>query len=295
MYAMLFGLIEIFAFGVTEPTAAVEPVKTSPAQASVQVVVDHGLLKSRCSGTAIGPNLVVTCWHAFRDKGSVSVNGKPAKLLRFDAVSDVALIETNETLPHVSVASKPLAKGESATAYGYEYIRSGLWKFPTRITAVNRYSGFPNVSILGRPNQGRSGGGLFNESGELVGVCSASDGNEGLYCGLEAVKAIVNPTVKESQTVQVTKQADRKSVPEVVQGAAMPLVQSCPDGRCPLLPKLGSSQKPPMKSNTPTLAPPDCTCANCQCRKAPAMRSVMKQPVRTVVRWRPFQRLFGRR
>jgi hypothetical protein len=246
-----------------KPTAAVEQVKsTTPAEASVRVVVDHGLLKSRCSGTAIESNKVITCWHAFRDRGSVEVNGKPAKLIRFDAVSDVALIETSEQLPSVPVASKPATKGETVTAYGYDYTRQGLWKFPSKITALNRYSGFSNQSILGRPNQGRSGGGLFNESGELIGVCSASDGNEGLYCGLEAVQTIVKepaakvqPTVKESLTVQ----------------------GDCPDGRCPL------------QRKQPTLAPQ----AIEPVQPRPVLRSVIK-PVQRVASAQPVRRVAGR-
>jgi hypothetical protein len=187
-----------------QPTAQVEQVKsTTPEQASVRVVVDHGLLKSRFSGTAIAPNLVVTCWHGFRDKGSVSVNGKPAKLLRKDEISDVALIEIEpelakkEPFNFLPIAKEPAKKGEQATAYGYEYNRSGLWKFPTTITAVNRYNNFANYSIAGRPNKGRSGGGLFNANNELIGVCSASDGDEGLYCGLEAIKNLLSEAKHE--------------------------------------------------------------------------------------------------
>jgi hypothetical protein len=59
----------------------------------------------------------------------------------------------------------------------------------TRITALDRYQGSPNVEAAGAPVEGRSGGGLFNDKGELVGVCYAADyeGNEGLYAALESV------------------------------------------------------------------------------------------------------------
>jgi len=113
-------------------------------------------------------------------------------------------------------------------------------------------------------------------------------------------------TVKESRTVQNTKPASRMLVPVPgptasgieTRNAVVSLApfqqksikfdtfSDCPDGRCPLLPKLGSSQQPPMKSNTPTPAPG----AIVERPAAPVLRSVMKQPVRTVVRWRPFAR-----
>jgi hypothetical protein len=54
---------------------------------------------------------------------------------------------------------------------------------------MNRYLGAPNIETSGAPVQGRSGGGLFNDQGELVGVCYAADGqlDEGLYCGTEVL------------------------------------------------------------------------------------------------------------
>jgi hypothetical protein len=59
----------------------------------------------------------------------------------------------------------------------------------SRITALDRYQGPPNIETSGAPVEGRSGGGLFNDAGELVGVCFAADyeSNEGLYAGLESI------------------------------------------------------------------------------------------------------------
>lgn len=65
----------------------------------------------------------------------------------------------------------------------------------------------------------------------------------------------------------------------------------CPDGRCPLLPKQGNRSQVPSISNTPTLAPPEPRVIV----QAKPVRSVMVQPVRRVIQWRPFKRLFGRR
>jgi hypothetical protein len=43
--------------------------------------------------------------------------------------------------------------------------------------------------VDGAPVEGRSGGGLFNGAGQLIGVCFAADyeGNEGLFAGLESI------------------------------------------------------------------------------------------------------------
>ena len=59
----------------------------------------------------------------------------------------------------------------------------------TRITQLDRYQGPANIEAQGAPVEGRSGGGLFNAKGELIGVCFAADyqGNEGLYAALDAI------------------------------------------------------------------------------------------------------------
>ena len=58
----------------------------------------------------------------------------------------------------------------------------------TRITGINKYNqhlGVSNLEIAGAPIDGRSGGGLFDESGRLIGVCNAADykGDVGIYAG----------------------------------------------------------------------------------------------------------------
>jgi hypothetical protein len=61
----------------------------------------------------------------------------------------------------------------------------------TRITTLDRYDAPPNIEATGAPVQGRSGGGLFNDQGQLIGVCFAADydGNEGLYVSPESIHA----------------------------------------------------------------------------------------------------------
>ena len=51
------------------------------------------------------------------------------------------------------------------------------------VNQIDKYLGPPNITASGRPVVGRSGGGLFNSAGELIGVCSAADPeiDEGLY------------------------------------------------------------------------------------------------------------------
>ena len=56
---------------------------------------------------------------------------------------------------------------------------------------MNRYHGPANLVVSRRPVDGRSGGGLFNKRGVLIGVCNAADNvdDEGLYAALGPIHA----------------------------------------------------------------------------------------------------------
>jgi len=237
--------------------------KTTPAEASVIVRATKGKEVFQCSGTAVCDHTVLTCAHVLRPGFSLAVNGKPATLLRSDAKSDVALLTTEESLPFVNVSSEPLGVLDACTAYGYEFNKAGkLWYFPSRVTAVNRYQGFPNVSISGKPLSGRSGGGLFNSAGEIVGVCSAADGSEGLYCGLEAIQKLMstNPNPSKSTGLEASypEFPDSSAFIAIPNGnKSQPIIQNCPGGACQkssLIPNgnaCPNGQCPLIKKNTP--------------------------------------------
>ena len=58
---------------------------------------------------------------------------------------------------------------------------------------MNRYNqhlGLTNYEIEGAPIDGRSGGGLFDQQGFLIGVCNAADYHEnvGIYAGLGSIR-----------------------------------------------------------------------------------------------------------
>jgi hypothetical protein len=81
-----------------------------------------------------------------------------------------------------------LNEGDAVYSWGCDHGNNPSRR-DSRITKLNRYLGAPNVEVYGAPVQGRSGGGLFNSRGELIGVCYAADNelNEGLYNAPEVV------------------------------------------------------------------------------------------------------------
>ena len=178
----------------------------------MRLKVDDATGHSYGTGTIIdarsGQALVITCGHLFRDskgQGPISVelfevdggNVRPARqvraqLINYDLNRDVALVGIWPGQP-VTVA-RVAAKG-SAVGRGDRVVCVGCSNgndptvLASRVTTLDRYQGPPNIEASGAPVEGRSGGGLFNANGELIGVCFAADyeGNEGLYAALESI------------------------------------------------------------------------------------------------------------
>jgi thiol-disulfide isomerase/thioredoxin len=180
--------------------------------ATVRLLVEDPTGRSFGTGTIIdarsGEALILTCGHLFRasqGKGTVSVDlfeagpqglrvvGQvPAQVISYDLNRDVALLSIRPNRP-VSVA--PVAPPRTAMERGDRAASIGCSNgqdptlLATRVTSRDRYQGPPNIETSGAPVEGRSGGGLFNAQGQLVGVCFAADheGNEGLYAALESI------------------------------------------------------------------------------------------------------------
>lgn len=172
------------------------------------------------SGTIIdsrpGRSIVLTCGHLFRNYhprgktggavGTTRAGGRltvdvfdgrrstsyAGRLLGHDLESDVGLVEiaSRKLLPVARVADpgETLSAGQRLVSFG---CNGG--DQPTRelvaVTRLNRYLGPDNIECTGVPLQGRSGGGLFDGAGRVVGVCFAADPTyqRGLYAGLRPI------------------------------------------------------------------------------------------------------------
>ena len=153
------------------------------------------------SGTIIhsqqGEALIATCGHLFRNgngkmpidvdvfypSGIQQVKGR---VLIYDADEyDVALV----TIPFDGGITPIKLALPGTTTKEQRVISSGsnggarpsLER--TIINSINRYEGPDNIQIHGAPTGGRSGGGLVNQDGLLIGICNAADhdDNEGFY------------------------------------------------------------------------------------------------------------------
>ena len=183
-------------------------------EATVKISVEDSSGNSAGTGTIVdardGAALLLTCGHLFREsagKGPITVTfyqSTPAgaqiretavgQLLNYDLERDLALVVVRpgsavKAMP-VAPANTPLAPGATVTTVGCNG-GANPTVLESSITTIDRYQGPPNVEVAGAPVEGRSGGGLFNRAGQLIGVCFAADpqSNEGLYASLTSIQA----------------------------------------------------------------------------------------------------------
>lgn len=198
------------------PIGAREPLNDAFAHqligSSVRLRVDDPGGHSYGTGTIIdarsGEALVITCGHLFRDsqgKGAVMVElfaatpegvrvveQVPASIVDYNLDRDIGLVSIKPTgtvrVAPVASTDTLIDRGDRVTSVGCDHGKDPT-ALATRVTNVDRYQGPPNIEAGGAPVEGRSGGGLFNAEGQLVGVCFAADyeGNEGLYTALASI------------------------------------------------------------------------------------------------------------
>lgn len=178
-------------------------------RATVRFRVEDSQGVSFATGTIIHRQddeaLVLTCGHVFRDsqgKGKINSDigfamGQPTtvvgSLIYYDADKhDIALvaIPCPMDIEPIPVAPESLAvqRGDKVFSLGCDRgapptVRQSVLK------ANTRYSGIVKYDIVGRPVDGRSGGGLFSAGGQLIGVCNAAavEVDEGIYTGLQSI------------------------------------------------------------------------------------------------------------
>ena len=189
------------------PAAELQAAIRQALEATVRLKVEDSRGHSLGTGTVIdahGPeSLVATCGHLFREsagKGRILVDvfagGTPktvdGQLISCDLNRDIALVSI---LPQaalrpvrVAPAGHPIRRGAAVFSVGCDQGQEPRVE-QSRITAIDKYLGAPNIEVAGQPVDGRSGGGLFSLEGYLIGICNAADpaDHEGIYASLPAI------------------------------------------------------------------------------------------------------------
>ena len=217
-------------------------IQSDPQGATVRIRVEEPRHDSVGTGTIIdshnGESLVLTCGHLFREnQGQTKITVEtflggqvqtyPATLIDFQAKDmDIGLIafRPNAATPVARLIPKNRSMTEGQPVFSWGCDRGALpSRRDSRITKLNRYLGAANVEVDGEPVEGRSGGGLFDERGELIGVCYAADPElkEGLYNAADVVyfelaklglQRLFNDRTDAPQTQSIAKATDTRPV-----------------------------------------------------------------------------------
>ncbi|MDP6446392.1 MAG: serine protease, partial [Pirellulaceae bacterium] len=194
----------------TAAVAALTPaaVRRRAMAATVRLRVDDGDAFSYGTGTIVdvhqGEALILTCGHIFRDsrgKGAIEVDvfaGGAMRKVRGQLITyepdyrDIGFVSFRSPVPlqPAPVAAQPNAAQPGAAAFSIGCDRGADPSIrETRVTTINRFQGAPNIETSGAPVLGRSGGGLFNNNGELIGVCKLAvpSDDEGIYSSLPSI------------------------------------------------------------------------------------------------------------
>jgi thiol-disulfide isomerase/thioredoxin len=198
------------------PAANGTPFPSGPVKTDAELIAATVRLRiadpeghSCGTGTIIdarqGQAMILTCGHLFRDskgKGKIEVDlfgplpaeKIPGKLLGYDIDREVGLVVINTPGP---VAVAPLAAPGYRVGIGDPIVSVGCSNGDapsvrrSRVTALGKYGGAPNLEIADLPVVGRSGGGLFTPEGRVIGVCNAADpvDREGVFTPLTSIAA----------------------------------------------------------------------------------------------------------
>jgi S1-C subfamily serine protease len=260
----------------SEPQMPVGPSSDFPmslVSATVRIKVEDTQGRSFGTGTIIdsrsGEALVVTCGHLFREskgKGPVTVelfdasSGVPqvteqvqGQVISFDLERDVAFIGIKPTRPIAAAAVAPprtqFQRGDRVATIGCSNGKDPTL-LPQRINMLDRYQGPSNIEVSGAPEEGRSGGGLFNLQGQLIGVCYAADyeGKEGLYVALDSIHSELDRLgLKDVYAKGEPSPPKGSSGPSVVRGQESPDQPITPIGGAE--PKFASATSPAPSQN----------------------------------------------
>ncbi len=176
--------------------------------ATVRLKVEDAQFTDFGTGTIIDCHgdeaLVLTCGHIFRQskgKAKITVDlfapgatrAVEGELIQYHADErDIALVSIR---PGIAIQPVPVAPAGYSVQPRDRVFTIGCDKgaapsLRNSVITPNRYMGAPRFTAEGAPVEGRSGGGLFTESGYLIGVCNSANAreNHGLYAALATVQ-----------------------------------------------------------------------------------------------------------
>jgi len=220
-------------------------------KASVRIRVEGAKEVALGSGTIIdqrqdpngqgGEALVLTCAHIFREsQGRAPIRverfddpaAQPAagRILRYDLDRDVALltfrVEAPCTVAKISPKGTQARQSDPVISIGCDNGQPPTAQ-RSRVIAINKIQGAPNLQVSGQPAVGRSGGGLFDVQGRLIGICNFADPQD--RAGLYADVVSGHELLAQAGLAEISLAAGRSDDPASIQPAQPPaMAQNMP-------------------------------------------------------------------
>ena len=230
-FPQLPGFPPGFPFGMPGPMPAPEPVE---AMGSGFIISSSGI--------------IVTNNHVVKDAKSVRVtlsNGSsyPAKVLGTDPRTDLAVlkIDTGRPLPYVELGnSADVEPGEWVIAMGNPFgldgtVTAGVVSALGRDIGDGPYDRF--IQIDAPINKGNSGGPLFDQQGQVIGINTAilspTGGSVGIGFAIPSnmVKDIVDQLISNGKVVRGFLGVSAQEIsPQIARGMQLPTTDPAHDG-----------------------------------------------------------------
>lgn len=137
----------------------------------------------------------------------------PAKLINFDVIHDLALLETNLTnTPFLELNKKSLTKGEKIFSIGNPH-DLGMAIINGTYNGITNDSMNERIHLSGAINSGMSGGPSITAKGKIIGVNVASAGNQiGFLVPVNYLNALLKKHARPK-----SKMTEKQFIPQISQ------------------------------------------------------------------------------
>lgn len=168
-------------------------VPATPAYTTADSVVYIQTNKIQGSGIVLSENgLIATNFHVIENASTAqiifndgTIYAGAITVVGLDPQADIALLQIDQQDLHPVTPSYSITAGEKVTAIGSP-------KGKRNVSSTGTVNGYTDdiISMTAPIAHGSSGGGLFNESGQVIGMCSSYSENQSFAIPIEKVLAV---------------------------------------------------------------------------------------------------------
>lgn len=173
---LLILMAPLIAGALAMPGLIPDPVEAAAKRSTLAL----GLTDGNCSGTSIGPRLILSATHCFTGGHLLTVNDQPVNVgsFRDDGADHRILVLDTDFPPYARIGKSP-SQGDEVFMYGHpagmrDLLRRGY------VSGQSDRGYLLDLMVGG----GDSGAAVFNERGEIVGMVHGYGAQDAFHVGL---------------------------------------------------------------------------------------------------------------